>query len=192
MRRAPHRARRRSGLALDSIAGWLFADLLLVMFLVGVGTEMTRTSQSEADPQATINTLQGKLDKANDKIEEQKTTLRKLSKKGMQEVPICVNVAVNPQELLAKDDDYDAALAKKLAKKLAKYEDELAGMVLIWGYAGDYARGQAIAEQVRAPLRTALPDTFKDSALRPLWRRGAAGKVQLEMFFYGDVTGPRC
>ena len=42
----PARRTRGKGLHVERLAGWVFADLLLVLFLLGVGSQLTQLESS--------------------------------------------------------------------------------------------------------------------------------------------------
>lgn len=190
---------------LDHLAGWLFADLLLVLFLVGVGAQVTRTA-AQPPAQETITIAKEEyddllVDKATlAELRKKYKILRKqnsvLSRKVMHKMPVCETIKVNADRLLrggAAGAKYDVTLAGSIRRKLIGYKNASAAMVLIWGLSPDPDRGTTIAEQVRSPLRRSLVKTFEEAGLRPLWKgSGREGEVRLEMYFFGATKGPRC
>ena len=55
-------SRRGGSIGLENMAGWLFADLLLVMFLVGVGAEITQVVTRRAKAQTDTRGSQATVD----------------------------------------------------------------------------------------------------------------------------------
>ena len=110
-------SRRGGSIGLENMAGWLFADLLLVMFLVGVGAEITQVSRDEPKPEPTP--------------EEVKPP-------SMDPNPETRSIRVDADALL----DSGAASARAEKKRIRKDIREVAGdlkgqraaMVLLWGH----------------------------------------------------------
>ncbi len=146
-----------------STAGWIFADMLLVIMIIALGAQVTKA----ADPD------EGKVPK---------------EPKGpvvMQEKAIKHNVSFDADALLG-----GGAAAKREATKVrqqirAKTQNlkgKKAAMVMVWGRAPEVGRGTSIANTVAKQLKPSNPRVFSDVVPRPLWTGGSEGVAELEIY----------
>lgn len=167
--------RRRGGLGggtigLENMAGWLFADLLLVMFLVGVGAEITQASLDEP--------------KAKPPIVEVKPP-------SMDPTPERESIRVDARALLDSGAASARAEKKRIRKEIRDVARDLQGqraaMVLLWGHSPDVGRGQALSEAVADQLPKAMPKTFRKTVDKTLWKGDPReGEVEMEMYIYSE------
>ncbi len=163
MRTARSRARARRRMGADSMAGWLFADLLLVLFVVGLGSQITLTPQPEPEPAPVV------AEPAGPPVMRQEAQV--------------VEVSVNPAALLAGDQAEIDRLAAEITAKTAGMQDSQAVLVLVFGYSPVPDRGVAISEAV-AGVITTLPAPFSpQTQTRAFWDgEPTEGTVRLEIF----------
>lgn len=158
------------------LAGWLFADLLLVLFLIGLGSvpsaptaEPTPTPTPTASPTPTPT-----------------PTPTPEAPLGLERTPVTLTVRVNAWELLNPATRPGAAteIQRQIAEEAqrAGFRDVTAGMVLIWGFAPDVNDGIQIAEVVGGELAGANPEVFQNATHRAFWKGGPTGKVDLEVY----------
>ena len=154
------------------LAGWLFADLLLVLFVVGLASEPTvlepePTSVATPTPTPTPSpTPEAPL--------------------GLDRTPVTVTLQFDSNRLVnpATRAEVTAELRQPIAEELAQPEvgDASAGMVLIWGYSRDVNEGIRIAEIIGPELAPARPEVFENTTYRAFWRGGPDGRVDLEIY----------
>ncbi len=158
------------------LAGWLFADLLLVLFLIGMGSvpsaptavpTPTPTPTPSASPTPTPTpTPEAPL--------------------GLDRTPVTLTIRVNAGALLnpatrpAAATDIQRQIAEEAER--AGFRDVTAGMVLIWGFSPDVNEGIRIAEMVGGELAGANPGIFQNATHRAFWKGGTTGQVDLEVY----------
>jgi len=160
-------ANRRGRLfAVESIAGWVFADLLLVLFLVGLGSAKAYTPPEPPPPppkQAPIV--------------------------GMKTEPVAIQVHVNGQRLgtgtrLSRTEQ--RAVCRSVRGRLARVRGERAALVLIFGGASDVTTGQNVARAIGAQLHCADRRVFAGRVpTRAFWDGTLPlGTARLEVFLF--------
>lgn len=162
-------------------AGWLFADLLLVLFLVGWGTEPTvppptpivLPSPSPTTPKPSPTSTPSPTPTP---------TPTETSAPGLAKTPVTLELRITLSGSQLADP---SAVAASIATEVAALErdSEQAGMVLIWGYAHDVGLGMRLAASVGEILPVADAVTFGDSTIRSFWKGGNAGQIDLEIYF---------
>lgn len=189
--RSSHSDGRRGRLrASESVAGWVFADLLLVLFIVGLGTAIPKEVEPPEPPP---------------KPEPEIIV-------GMETTPTKVTVRVDGDALLVGGSP--AAKARREAcnrlrdatAELKKKEAEAALVMIFAGHPTDASRAQqvaaAVGQQLTCASRTVFPkgsfgpgktagpaDVASgrpiDGVVRPFWNgRLAYGEAQLEIYTY--------
>jgi len=155
------------------MAGWLFADLMLVLFVVGVGSQPTAYPaplQTSATPSPTATPTP--------------TRPPTLSKE-----PVTLRLKVDFGGLMGSRDARKRAAAdlkKKVTAELKrrKLTANRAGMVLIFSSHQDSDVGVARSGRVADELPKVSGGFFGDAAMRPFWRgeRGQSFNVELEIY----------
>lgn len=162
-----------SPLRIEALAGWVFADLLLVLFIVGLGTQLTMTPKP-------VELAKPKVVKP--KVEEQL---------GMELKPHYVDLDVDADRLLAGSNKEERRLRTQIRDKTADLKGKKSGMTLIWGCAGSVNRGQPLARATGRQLEKARPALFSDGAKKPLWDgKCAEGRIQLEIYLFNTPASP--
>lgn len=160
-------ARRGRLFSVESIAGWVFADLLLVLFLVGLGSAIAYTPP-----------------KPEPKPKEEKPKIL-----GMKTQPAVVNLTV-PADGLTSGAKLSAQQARGLCRALHASTRELAGeksaLVLIFGGASEVSPGQNVARAIGSQLSCAAPTVFaRKVPTRAFWDGSLPlGQARLEVFLF--------
>ena len=143
------------------MAGWLFADLLLVLFVVGLGSQVPVIP----DP------------------EPEEVAAEPVGPPVMRQQAKVIEVSVDADALLAGDPAAQQAVAAQIRAQTAGMVDSQAVLVLVFGYSPDPDRGVAISESVAAVVRT-LPSPFSPTTqTREFWDGDPnEGTVRLEIF----------
>lgn len=166
---------RRSRLfSVESVAGWVFADLLLVLFLVGLGSAIPAEPEPEPEPKA------HKTEKPPKKPDPPIV--------GMQTIPVVATVRHDPRAVANGGPRSAAArvLCSKVRREMEALKGERAALVLLFGGAPDVVQGQDSARAVARQLECAAPHVFTArTPTRPFWDGGLPlGQVRLEVFLF--------
>lgn len=171
--RRRHREGRHSRVFFESIAGWVFADLLLVLFIVGLASAIPVDPPEPPPP--TPRPAHTKKPKVI---------------VGMKTEPIKKTVRFNASELTTPGKPGKAE-RKRVCKAIRKavagrvFDGRRAALVLIFGGASEAETGQRVARTVGKQLRCADKALFKGAPYRDFWdgslRYGAA---RLEVFVF--------
>ncbi|MFZ3499385.1 hypothetical protein ACODT5_40300 [Streptomyces sp. 5.8] len=145
-----------------AIAGWLFADMLLVFALVALGNQpdlaKSRPAAQSAVPSPTVSV--------------KPAGPRAVEKKGVE-----VSVSGDP-------DDQEA-LITQIRAVTSTHEGREAAMVLTFGGGGNAAAGQVYAHSVNRLLAAARPEMFTQTTTRDFHNlSGPSGSAELEIYFY--------
>lgn len=159
-------ARRGRLLSAESAAGWIFADLLLVLFIVGLGSAIKYTPPPPPEPEPKIPPIV-----------------------GMKTDPTALTVAVNG-ELLSTGTTLPAkakdAVCDAIRSRTRSLRGERAALVLVFGGAGDVTSGQNVARAVAGQLGCADDEIFRGKVpTRAFWDGSLPlGQARLEIFLF--------
>ncbi|MEU1176876.1 hypothetical protein ABZ464_04370 [Streptomyces sp. NPDC005820] len=151
------------------LAGWLFADMLLVLALVSMGDRgdpLAAQAATRPSPSAS----------AADAEPSPEPSPTPQGPRSVERKPVKVHVTA------AVGDT--ARMVKQLRAATARYEGRAAAFVLTFGQAVEPSDGQAYAREINKSLRKARPDMFTDATTRDFWNGGSAGAADLEIYFY--------
>ncbi|MFF9063286.1 hypothetical protein ACF09K_32060 [Streptomyces sp. NPDC014882] len=148
------------------LAGWLFADMLLVLALVSMG--------DRGDPLAAQAAAKPSKPAAVEPSPEPSRTPTGPRSVARKPVKIHLTAAVGDTALMVK----------QLRAATARYEEREAAFVLTFGQAPEPGDGQAYARKVNEALRKARPDMCTDATTRDFWSKGPSGSADLEIYFY--------
>ncbi|UXY31075.1 hypothetical protein [Streptomyces sp. HUAS TT20] len=148
------------------LAGWLFADMLLVLALVSMG--------DRGDPLAARAAAHRSPSAAGKPSPEPSRTPS--GPRSVERKPVKVHVTA------AVGDT--TRMVKQLHAATARYKSRTAAFVLTFGQAPEPGDGQAYAREINKSLRKARPGMFADATTRDFWNGGAAGAADLEIYFY--------
>jgi hypothetical protein len=157
-------------LSIESIAGWVFADLLLVLFLVGLGS---------AQPMAAVP------DPPKPVVHEKK----KPTIVGMRTEPRAVSITFNAARLLASGASRQAAertVCQQVSRAVKGFRSDRAALVLIFGGAPDVSAGQEIARRIAPQLSCGNANVFtRGTPTRAFWDGTVPqGTARLEIFLF--------
>ncbi|MFJ9130267.1 hypothetical protein ACIRJS_39905 [Streptomyces sp. NPDC102340] len=145
------------------LAGWLFADMLLVLALVSMG--------DRGDPLAATATRPTPGATSPSSPKPTPTGARSVERK-----PVKIDVR-------AADGATDA-MVTQLKEKTERYEGRTAAFVITFGNAPETTAGQAYAKEINKALKVAQPDMFRGATTRNFWSGGPAGSADLEIYFF--------
>lgn len=149
------------------LAGWLFADLLLLLLVVALGSlprEERAADQRPATPGSPGPT----------------PSATQAAARGLVVQPCSFTVRTGS----------DASVTRQLTSQLraAHVADRTAGFVLSFGTAPDANPGQAAARKVNSAITKGLP-RFRHAPKRGYWRGGNLGTVRIDVFFLAASDG---
>ncbi|MFE6701852.1 hypothetical protein [Streptomyces sp. NPDC057718] len=150
------------------LAGWLFADMLLVLALVSMG--------DRGDPLAASATEKTPRPSASASAAKPKPEPKPSGPRSVERKPVTFGVT-------ASTGDTDA-MVSQLKKKTARYEGRTAAFVITFGNAPETAAGQNYAEEINKALKVARPAMFRGTTPRNFWSRGPSGSADLEIYFF--------
>jgi hypothetical protein len=173
---------RRPRWSIESVAGWVFADLFLVLFLVGLGSAVTVKPVVDPTTKPTPTPTS-------------KPTPRPTPKPtppiiGLKPTPALLSIAIDADALTSGGRAATAAgavaCARIRAQTAAKVNGQQAGLVLIFGGGPDVASGQAVARGVAGQLPCANHAVFaRSTPSRAFWDGTLHyGQVRLEVFVF--------
>ena len=167
-------SRRGRLFTVESIAGWIFADLLLVLFLVGLGSAKAYTPPEPPEPPPPPPKVAPIV--------------------GMRTDPALVRVRVNGQRLgsgtsLTKSEQ--RTVCRSIRQELRPIKGKRAALVLVFGGAADVSTGQNVARAIGRQLNCADSKIFRGAVpTRAFWDGTLPlGSARLEVFLF--VTGKR-
>lgn len=169
-----HSAVRRGRLfSAESAAGWVFADLLLVLFIVGLGSAIKYTPPPPPEPEPKVPPIV-----------------------GMKTDPTPITVKVNGHALrsgTALPPTAKQAVCRAIRGRTGPVKGERAALVLVFGGAGEVEAGQNVARAIAAQLSCADDKVFRGRVpTRAFWDGSLPlGQARLEIFLFlreGDRT----
>lgn len=162
-------SRRGRLFTVESIAGWIFADLMLILFLVGLGSAKAYTPPEPPPPPPTPPKVAPIV--------------------GMKTDPILVKVSVNGARLgvgSALKPGERQAVCKAIRRELSPIQKQRAALVLVFGGASDVTTGQNVARAVGGELACADRQIFRGQVpTRAFWDGTLPlGAARLEIFLF--------
>ncbi|MEU1626672.1 hypothetical protein ABZ746_15365 [Streptomyces sp. NPDC020096] len=149
------------------LAGWLFADLLLLLLLIALGSlpRLDRTAGKGATPSHTPGSSASPSQQAR------------------------VGLVLKPCSFTVQTGS-DDAVASQLASQLhsAGVQNRTAGFVLSFGSAPQPDEGQAAADRVNGIVTQRLK-LFQHAPKRGYWQGGPTGSVRIDVFFLSGPDG---
>ena len=154
--------RKRARFTPLHLAGWLFADMLLVLALVSMGDRGDPLAAEAAARHPSPPTVT--------------PSPRPTGPRSVERKPVKLS-------LQAATGDTDR-MVKQLREATGRYQGRSAAFVLTFGQAPDPGAGQEYAGDVNSALRKARPGMFADATTRDFWNGGPSGTADLEIYFY--------
>ncbi|WP_330239711.1 hypothetical protein [Streptomyces sp. NBC_00525] len=150
------------------LAGWLFADMLLVLALVSMG--------DRGDPLAAEASGASPRPSASTSATAPKPKPSPTGPRSVERKPVKFEVTAS-----AGDTD---AMVSQLTRKTARYKGRTAAFVITFGNAPETGVGQAYAEEINKALKVARPTMFRGATPRNFWSKGSTGSADLEIYFF--------
>ncbi|MFE0702490.1 hypothetical protein [Streptomyces sp. NPDC058872] len=149
------------------LAGWLFADMLLVLALVAMGDQGDPLAAERAGtPTGTAAPTPAPSKSAAPK-----------GPRAVNRTPVKVSIDAAPGD--------GARILAQLKAVTARYEGRQAAFVLTFGRHPDPGPGGAYAGEVNSLLPKARPDMFEGATTRDFWKGGTSGgHADIEIYFY--------
>lgn len=159
----------------EALAGWLFADLLLVLFIIGIGSGLTIVLTDDPAPPGPT--------------EDEPAVVIPPPPPSMRLDPIHLEVGVDAATLLSSDpataQAARAALNSDIAAQTAGLTGQRSAMVLTWGHATTPTTGQDLARVAIAEMTAGRPDVFGGSASKALWLGDPrSDRIELEIYLF--------
>jgi hypothetical protein len=185
-----------AGIAPRHLAGWLFADLFLVLFLVVLGmvasdgtgeTGAKKSPKPSVSPSSSASPSPSRTAKGPTGLDPKRHTIE-------------VSLSSGATGRAAGSGGLNAADRKKIVAALDKEMDKSGdgrriGMVITFGVAPQAMLGAAtdLAEDVNATLKSRRPQAFcgGNVGTRPFWSGGSADRVEIELYYINACEGGR-
>lgn len=153
------------------LAGWLFADLLLLLLVVALGS-LPREERASASASGTPSpSSSGSVSPSPGERQAER------------------GLVLRPCRFVVRTGSAPS-VTRQFGTQLKKagVADRTAGFVLSFGTAPDPGPGQAAAEKVNSQITSALP-RFRHAPKRGYWKGGSSGQVKIDVFFLADRHG---
>ncbi|MFF0450091.1 hypothetical protein ACFYT4_27500 [Streptomyces sp. NPDC004609] len=152
------------------LAGWLFADMLLVVALVAMG--------DQGDPLGAARAAEPRPGASGKATAPPKKSGKKPSgPRAVEHRPVEVAIDANASD--------SRRIIARLRAVTAKYQGRQAAIVLTFGRNQDAGAGVAYARRVNSLLDEARPEMFRGTTTRDfVLLRGSSGHADLEIYFY--------
>ncbi|MFE6905673.1 hypothetical protein [Streptomyces erythrochromogenes] len=171
------------------LAGWLFADLLLVIVLVVLGSEVPAAAP-DPRPTATATAAPNPSHSASPSPAPSDTA----RPGGLDPVTVSVGVRLDPDALIAGRPSETDELTRQVNEEIKRYEGRTAAFVMVFGTVRsggsvDTGRSDAFATAVARQLPQAAPRFFppySEKIIRGYHDSGQAipsGTARIELFF---------
>lgn len=166
--------RRGRLLSAESFAGWVFADLLLVLFIVGLGSAIAYTPPEPPKPKPVV-------------MKDKKQKIERIV--GMETDSVPITVTVDGPVLsrgLPLNQQQRQAICQSTRSGVGPIRSDRAALVLVFGGASDVVSGQNVARAVASQLNCANSQVFRGRVpTRAFWDGTLPlGKVRLEVFLF--------
>ncbi|WP_046259380.1 hypothetical protein [Streptomyces sp. WM6386] len=150
------------------LAGWLFADLLLLLFVIALGSLPKQERPDPPGPSPTPSETASPSESAQ--VAEQGLVLK----------PCSFTVKTGSA----------ASVRGQFTEQLrsAGVDGRTAGFVLSFGTAPEPGPGQAAAERVNSVITKEMP-RFRNAPKRGYWKGGPSGNVRIDVFFLATPDG---
>lgn len=148
----------------ESLAGWVFADMLLVLFLIGLGSAITfdpPEPEPEPEPAQIV---------------------------GMRTDPVRISVRVPAADLVSGEKSAQRAARSALARASKRHDrgGNEAALLLIFGGGESVGAGQSVAVALRPELTAVSRGLFpRNTPSRFFWDGSLEyGEVRVEVFLF--------
>ncbi|OEJ26584.1 hypothetical protein AR457_21160 [Streptomyces agglomeratus] len=150
------------------LAGWLFADMLLVLALVAMG--------DQGDPLAAEAAVKPSAS-ASAKPKRPPKAPKHTGPRAVVNKPVKVSIDAAPGD--------KRRIEQRLRAVTAPHKDRRAAFVLTFGHHAEPGPGGEYAHEVNSLLKKARPGMFEGATTRDFWKGGtSAGHADIEIYFY--------
>ncbi|WP_270886036.1 hypothetical protein [Pedococcus sp. 5OH_020] len=161
------------------LVGWLFADLMLLLAIVGFG--QAPTMPHKPSPSATAVAATGTPKATAPTKTTPKVTQRPI---GVSQNAIVVAFPVPTAKLLAHDTKAVHDLDARLRKEMARIKGQRAGIVLTFGVDPDDARALALSHVVNERLRRQAPALTQGALVRDFVSLSGSNAIKIEVYLF--------
>jgi hypothetical protein len=187
-----------AGIAPRHLAGWLFADLFLVLFLVALGmiaSDGTGAAGAKKAPKPSASPSSSASSSASPSPSR---TAKGPTGLDPRRHTFAVSLSSGATGRAAGKGNLNAADRKKIIAALDKEirasgDGRRIGMVITFGVAPQSMLGAAtdLAEDVNATLKSRRPQAFcgGNVGTRPFWSGGSADRVEIELYYINACEG---
>lgn len=169
------------GSSAKHFAGWLVADVMVLLFVVGMSV-FSQRSDADDDTAAVDGSMTTSSSPTSSSTLPETTstptttTTTTAPPAGVEQQPFCLSIG--------PEADAVTEVATVLARR--NLDDRMAGLVLSFGIASDPGPGRALARAANTRLRE-VP-SFASAPMRSFWdTSGPSGGVNIEVYF---LTAP--
>lgn len=172
------------GHSTDWMVGWLFADLMIVLFIVALGVH--DVSAAPEAPRAQAPTVKPSTPTPRPSV----TPTRPAPPPGIATKPAIFTIPIAAGGVLGGTTAARSAELVQFRKRVQLIAERnlvgrRAGIVLVWGQSPDVNRGMRLADLAGSQLAAAHPAVFRATVPRTLWKGEAAeGRVTLEIYLF--------
>lgn len=179
------RSRSARNHSMDWMVGWLFADLMIVLFIVALGTNDVSAGPSPArSPTPTA--------KPSKPTPTPTVIPSTPGPPGIATRPATYTIQVAAARILGgttADRSAELRLFRDKLRAIAQRSlaGRQAGIVLVWAESPDVNRGMRLAALTGSQLKAAHPQVFRATVPRTLWKGGGSeGRVVLEIYLFNQ------
>lgn len=159
------------------LAGWLFADLLLALVVVLLGSMAAAPQGAEAQPTSSPSASATPSPSPSPSPDASEPP-------GIEQRPETLEIAVNTGALLAGSEAEEARLGRRIRDLTQPFNGRRAGIVLLWGYNPNLSIGVDMSEATKPIMRKWRRLMFADAATKQLGNTSGSNRVKLEIYYY--------
>lgn len=154
------------------VVGWLFADMMIGLFVIALATQAASIPRPQAVQRATASGP---------------TAAAPTPEARMEQAAHVIALDVDAEGLIGGREAAGRKLRRGIRTEVRALESagRRAALVLVWGYSPDVDTGMAIAGAAEEQLDLASGDLFSGAITREFWHRGEPGRVTLEIYLFG-------
>jgi len=183
-------------------SGWLYADLLIVLFIAGLSLIPANTTSPSIKLATTIVPTIVKIAttfptstavRINEIVNTSPTPVINATSTpiiGLSQIPIAFTVTSNASQLLTPQNKAEREHIREQIKQLIESgiipPNARAGLVLTFGNSNSLSEGQNLARIFNELLKESFPEIFGDAATRDLgWvRPSTRGQLDVEVYIF--------
>jgi hypothetical protein len=172
-------------------AGWLFADLLLVLAVIFL-VSSSKVTQNASISSRSMSVTPSPFFTATPHSSPTFSVLPGDNLEvGLDTTPVIFIVNVTPVSFLGDNALESKRLQASLKNYVSDYSDKKAGLVITLGFHSNIGTGMQLAIRGNKELLNLYPDVFKNSVMKPFWfstdEFNIAGTIKFEIYFLTKV-----